>query len=164
MRLDHLYIDGFKNLKRLEVDFDEERLTTVIIGQNGAGKSNLIEALVEIFRHVDLQRSRPSFEYDLDYRIGANKVRLSNRPDVPAITVDGNSVSIADFVRRKNDLFPDLIFGYYSGGSRRLERLFDSHQRRYYDAIKTNNDDAQCRVALRERRLFYCRPVHGVFA
>ena len=39
MRLDKVYIDGFKNLKQLEVDFDETKLTTVLIGQNGAGKS-----------------------------------------------------------------------------------------------------------------------------
>ena len=45
-----------------------------------------------------------------------------------------------------------------------LEKLFDSHQRRYYDTIKLNNDADKCRQALRERRLFYCRPIHGVFA
>jgi hypothetical protein len=43
---------------------------------------------------------------------------------------------LGTFERDKTDLFPDLVFGYYSGGSRRLEKLFDSHQRRYYDAIK----------------------------
>jgi hypothetical protein len=56
------------------------------------------------------------------------------------------------------------VFGYYSGGSRRLETLFDSHQRRYYDAIKRNDDDIACRKALTERRLFYCRPIHGILA
>jgi predicted ATP-binding protein involved in virulence len=32
MRLDHVYIDGFKNLRGVDIDFDEERLTTVLIG------------------------------------------------------------------------------------------------------------------------------------
>ena len=41
MRLDRVWIDGFRNLKDVSVDFDETRLTTVVIGQNGAGKSNL---------------------------------------------------------------------------------------------------------------------------
>lgn len=53
MRLDKVYIDGFKNLRQLEVDFDESKLTTVLIGQNGAGKSNLIEALARIFRQAE---------------------------------------------------------------------------------------------------------------
>jgi len=35
---------GYRNLKNVEVDFDSGTLTTVIIGQNGSGKSNLIEA------------------------------------------------------------------------------------------------------------------------
>ena len=34
MRLDKVFIDGFKNLKQLTADFDENRLTTVVIGQN----------------------------------------------------------------------------------------------------------------------------------
>ena len=34
MRLDKVYIDGFKNLKQLEVDFDESKLTTVLIGNS----------------------------------------------------------------------------------------------------------------------------------
>jgi predicted ATPase len=79
MRLDRVYIDGFKNLKGVDIDFDEERLATVVIGQNGAGKSNLIEAITDVFRFVDMNRGAPRFRYEIDYRIGDRKVRLSNR-------------------------------------------------------------------------------------
>jgi predicted ATP-binding protein involved in virulence len=68
MRLDHVYIDGFKNLKGVDIDFDEERLTTVVIDQNGAGKSNLIEAITDVFRFVDHccpARVRPHRAVDL---------------------------------------------------------------------------------------------------
>jgi ABC-type cobalamin/Fe3+-siderophores transport system ATPase subunit len=164
MRLDRVYIDGFKNLKAVEINFDERRLTTVVIGQNGAGKSNLIEAIADIFRFADLNRSEPSFKYELDYRIGSHTVRLTNRGTTPEILVDGASLSRAAFDRRKEEVFPDLIFGYYSGGSRRLESLFDAHQRRYYDDIKINDNKEECAAALVNRRLFYCRPIHGVFA
>lgn len=61
MRLDKVYIDGFKNLKQLEVDFDETKLTTVLIGQNGAGKSNPIEAITQVFRWIDLRKHEPAF-------------------------------------------------------------------------------------------------------
>lgn len=172
MRLDKVYIDGYKNLKQLEVDFDECKLTTVVIGQNGAGKSNLIEAITQVFRWVDLRRHEPRFRYRVDYRIQPQsgalgefaRVTLSNVPGEPAIRIDGQKVTRTEFEKRKNDWFPDLVFGYYSGGSRRLESLFDSHQRRYYDAIKRNDDEAACYEALLARRLFYCRPVHGVLA
>ncbi|MDI2076693.1 MULTISPECIES: ATP-binding protein [Bradyrhizobium] len=164
MRLDRVYIDGFKNLKEVEADFDESRLTSVIIGVNGAGKSNLIEAIVDVFRFADINRGAPRYTYEIDYRIGNHKVRLSNRKSKPSIEVDGKSMARSTFDREKAEVFPDLVFGYYSGGSRRLEQLFDSHQRRYYDAIKTNDDLEDCRRALADRRLFYCRPIHGIFA
>lgn len=164
MRLDRVYIDGFKNLKQLTADFDENRLTTVVIGQNGAGKSNLIEAIIQVFRWVDLRRNQPRFHYRLHYRIGSAKVTLSNLPDEPAIAVDAKAVTRTEFERRKSDWFPDLVFGYYSGGSRRLEALFDAHQRRYYDAIKLQDEPALVAQAQAERRLFYGRPIHGVLA
>jgi predicted ATP-binding protein involved in virulence len=164
MRLDKVYIDGFKNLKQLTADFDESRLTTVVIGQNGAGKSNLIEAIISIFRWVDLRRNEPRFHYRLDYRIDGVKVSLSNLPDEPAIAVEGKAVTRTEFERRKNEWFPDLVFGYYSGGSRRLESLFDAHQRRYYDDIKLEENPALIAKAQADRRLFYCRPIHGVLA
>lgn len=164
MRLDKVYIDGFKNLKQLEVDFDETKLTTVLIGQNGAGKSNLIEAITQVFRWVDLRKHEPRFHYRVDYRISGTRVTLSNVPKESPIKVDGKEVKRTEFEKRKTDWFPDLVFGYYSGGSRRLESLFDGHQKRYYDAIKLEDDAAAFTLAQNERRLFYCRPIHGVMA
>lgn len=172
MRLDKVSIDGFKNLCGLELDFDERQLTTVLIGQNGAGKSNLIEAITQVFRWVDLRRNEPRFRYRVTYRIQPQgpavpnppSVCLSNFPGEPAIRVDGLEVKRTEFERRKAEWFPDLVFGYYSGGSRRLEALFDSHQRRYYDDIKLEDDRTKVAKAQEARRLFYCRPIHGVLA
>lgn len=172
MRLDKISIDGFKNLRCLELDFDERHLTTVLIGQNGAGKSNLIEAITQVFRWVDLRRNEPRFRYRVTYRIqplgsavpNPPSVCLSNFPGEPAIRVNGQEVKRTEFEKRKTEWFPDLVFGYYSGGSRRLEALFDSHQRRYYDDIKLEDDTAKVAKAQEARRLFYCRPIHGVLA
>lgn len=172
MRLDKVYIDGFKNLKQVEVDFDENRLTTVVIGQNGAGKSNLIEAIAQVFRWADLRRHEPRFRYRVDYSIKpragavalATRVTLSNVPGEPAIRIDGQEIKRTEFEKNKDDWFPDLVFGYYSGSGRRLEETFDRHQANYYRTIARNNDEAACYQALVARRLFYCRPVHGVLA
>ena len=168
MRLDKVYIDGFKNLNNVEVDFDENHLTTVIIGQNGSGKSNLIEAITDVFRFVDLNRDAPRYTYEVDYRIKCSneekRIRLSNRHGKPVIIVNGEPIPRTIFEREKSNLFPDFVFGYYSGGSSRLERLFDTHQKRYYDAIKLNDDEQDCYKHWVERRLFYCRPIHGIFA
>jgi DNA repair ATPase RecN len=64
MRLDELTVGSFKNLRDFHVDFDESSPYTVLVGGNGAGKSNLIEALALIFRHLDLNVPAP-FDYHL---------------------------------------------------------------------------------------------------
>lgn len=51
MRIDKLKINNFKNLKNFQIDIDETQLTSVFIGRNGAGKSNLLEAIVIILSH-----------------------------------------------------------------------------------------------------------------
>lgn len=172
MRLDRVYIHGFKNLKQLEVDFDESRLTTVLIGQNGAGKSNLIEALALVFSQVDLRTAALRFSYRITYRIQARKAKpgvltkvvLSNMPREAPYQVDGRTVPRTEFEKNKSEWFPDLILGYCSGSGRRLEQVFDRHQTIYYKAIARNNDEAACHQALLARRMFFCRHVHGVMA
>lgn len=168
MRIDRVYIDGFRNLKDVEADFYEGCLTTVIIGQNGAGKSNLIEAIVEIFRHLDPPISKHGgklrFTFEIDYIIKGRNVRAGNRDGSTKVTVDGEPMPMTRFQDSKADLFPDLVFGYYSGTGRRLEKLFDDHQARYYNVINKERPEAEYNNARTARRLFYCRPVHGVFA
>lgn len=164
MRLDRVYIDGFKNLRDVEVRFDAECLTTVIIGQNGAGKSNLIEAVTEVFRAVDLNERNLRFTYEVDYQIRGRAVCLSNRTGKATISVDDIALSRSAFDEDRVAYFPDLIFGYYSGSGRRLEKLFDAHQSRYYSVINKNRPESEYEAARRLRRMFYCRPIHGVFA
>jgi len=164
MRLDRVFIDGFKNLHDFEIDFDETTLTTVVIGQNGSGKSNLLEAITDIFRFADLNRDPPRFNYEVDYKINGHKIRLSNKSGKPTIQANEKVLSRKGFEEKREQYFPDLIFGYYSGDSRRMERRFDSHQRRYYNVINKDNTDKKYAEALKDRRLFYCRPIHGVLA
>ncbi|AYH07328.1 MULTISPECIES: AAA family ATPase [Pectobacterium] len=70
MKVDKLHIRSrFKNLENVKVDFDENHLMTVVVGRNGSGKSNVLEALVAIFRNLDLGEA-PPFSYELIYRLG----------------------------------------------------------------------------------------------
>lgn len=70
MKVDKLHIRSrFKNLENVKVDFDQNHLMTVVVGCNGSGKSNVLEALVAIFRNLDLGEA-PPFSYELIYRLG----------------------------------------------------------------------------------------------
>ena len=73
MKIDYLHIRSqFKNLKDVCIDFAENSLMTVIVGRNGSGKSNVLEALVAIFRNLDLGE-QPDFSYELHYILGEGK-------------------------------------------------------------------------------------------
>jgi predicted ATPase len=84
MRLDKLTIGSpkdssthqFKNLKDVSIDFDQEHWITVVIGWNGTGKSNVLEALATIFRDLIQGERRPAFAFNLEYRIGAGPVSI----------------------------------------------------------------------------------------
>lgn len=81
MRLDKLTIGSpkespkhqFKNLKDIEIDFDQEHWITVLIGWNGTGKSNVLEALAIIFRDLIAKKRTPAFAYKLAYRMGSGE-------------------------------------------------------------------------------------------
>jgi hypothetical protein len=144
-------LGGKRNLRNVEIDFDEKRLTTVIIGQNGTGKSNLLEAITEIFRNADLDLAPPRFSFELDYRIDDHRVRIAGIGGEWNLVGDGKPLSRSEFAKRKAELFPDLVFGYYSGGNNRLEWLFNIHQRRYYGKIIREDTEAEKRVAIEDQ-------------
>lgn len=78
MRLDKITIGSakdspthqFKNLKNVAIDFDEDHWVTVLIGWNGTGKSNVLEALAIIFRDLISKKRTPAFAFQLAYRMG----------------------------------------------------------------------------------------------
>lgn len=78
MRLDKLTLGSakespthqFKNLKNVTIDFDEDHWVTVVIGWNGTGKSNVLEALAIIFRDLIAEKRTPEFAFQLAYRMG----------------------------------------------------------------------------------------------
>ncbi len=81
MRLDKLTIGSakdspahqFKNLKNVTIDFDQDHWVTVVIGWNGTGKSNVLEALAIIFRDLIAQERKPAFAFQLAYRMGSGE-------------------------------------------------------------------------------------------
>ena len=165
MRLDRLALTGFKNLTRFEVDFDQSELSTVLIGENGTGKSNVIEALVTIFRDLDLGDPTP-FRYEVAYRCHGRTIEIDNRLATRGLTikVDGESVTQSTFADQRRTLLPDNVFGYYSGTSRRLEQLFDDHQSRYYRRVIAPESEQDDIETIDLRRLFYCRAPYGQLA
>ena len=84
MRIDRLTLTEFRNLVDFEVDFDETSTRQVVVGRNGVGKSNLVEALIRIFRDLDLEEDS-EFGYEIEYLCNRHFVKVQasqiNRKD-----------------------------------------------------------------------------------
>lgn len=162
MRIDALKIWGFKNLDNFEINFDETQLTNVLIGHNGTGKSNLIEALIIIFRSLDLAEA-PLFKYEIEYKCRGRSFRVSADPcskPHTLIKVDGKEISNTQFVKGKDLHLPSHVFAYYSGPSSRLEEHFEKHLKRFHDELLAINLN-QTQPPLRP--FFYARLFHSQF-
>lgn len=75
MRIDRLVLSEFRNLVDFEVDFDETSTRQVVVGRNGVGKSNLLEALTWIFRDLDLEEDS-EFGYEIEYLCNEHFVKV----------------------------------------------------------------------------------------
>jgi AAA15 family ATPase/GTPase len=86
MRLHWLRIGEYKNLKDVTIDFDQGEWITVVIGWNGTGKSNVLEALATLFRDLIVmternKREKPSFTYRIVYQCRNNLVYINADPE-----------------------------------------------------------------------------------
>ncbi|TKE93730.1 hypothetical protein FCV53_04200 [Vibrio sp. F12] len=175
MKLDKLWISEFKNLKDIEIDFDQNELVTVVIGWNGAGKSNVIEALVIIFRDLDLQIA-PSFSYKLEYLCRGNRVVIDAKDTTikkeqykVLVHTEGDPEKVITnkytefFSDKTRHYLPSNVFGYYSGPSDRLATHFYEHQRKFRDQLLYPEKHGLTEKTLPLRPLFYAQKVHSNF-
>ena len=176
MRIDEVRIEEFKNLRNIHIRFDQDSPYTVLVGENGSGKSNLLEALAMIFRNLDLDQEAP-FTYELKYQCRGHHLAVSAKGDrYPQFSLKAprrapyHELSRTQFMGVDDDgrprYRPTFVFGYYSGPSDRLASIFEKHQERYYSAII--KAPAQRSEATRDasalRRVFYAQTLHGQFA
>jgi predicted ATPase len=147
MQLQRIRVGAFRNLDGVEIAFNTHFEPTTenasdasrkpirshaLIGENGTGKSNLIEALITIFRDIDLDRDA-AFDYELDYSMRDRAVQIKadlSRQRRPYVWIDGKAES-QGYMLRNRELLPSHIFAYYSGRNERMEELFQEHQRRF---------------------------------
>jgi AAA15 family ATPase/GTPase len=167
MRIDKIYIEEFKNLKNFAIDLNGKQMSTVLLGQNAAGKSNLLEAIVIIFRDLDLEE-QTSFNYSMEYECKGNLLKVDGGPNVKGKfifykgDIGDNIISYSTLVskavvkRDKSEYLPKYVFSYYSGISNRLLEHFDKHQTRFYKALLAGIDAPP-------RPLFYARQIHSYF-
>lgn len=156
MHIQRLYIKNYGNLQDFDFRPDVHHQTSVVLGRNGAGKSNLIEVLVEIFRDLETGSSS-SFFYEIDYFIRDTSVSIVNNPSSrPRLKIKSDKtgrVSLEKFKASLDELLPKYVFAYYSGWNERLEKLFEKPTNELYKKWKGGSSSDNIPL----RRLFYCR-------
>lgn len=135
MRLKHLNIIGeYKNLKDFKLDFDGTSFIDVFVGKNGTGKSNLFEALLEIFKHVFDHNYPISFDYKIEYELNGQEILVFRK--------DGkwrnNEEQEIGFVSRQ--LLPSNILIYYSGHNDTIGNFIDEFNEFHREKLNRNRN------------------------
>ncbi len=106
-----------KDYKNLNIDLKDNTSSIIaFIGNNGSGKSNVLEALSLIFHHLYNKSEKDiPFNFSIEYEIGAkNLVKITKQKTTVTTTIDGV---------KKSDPYqhlPKQIVAIYSGEEDRL--------------------------------------------
>lgn len=168
MKIKTLHVSEYKNLKDIRLFFNCEMIT-LLVGQNGLGKSNLIEILTIIFRNIILADSKKEFDdasqkYPFDYILiyeYRGKELLINYYNKRLTVVQGkNNYSLEEFIDNKEEFLPDNIIGYYSGENKRVleivTEVFDKQKKkiRYYHSSESD-------ILSTEKNIFFAENHHS---
>ena len=134
MRLKSVFISQYKNLRDFDLTFDGTSFLDVFVGKNGSGKSNLFEALIEIFRHLvefGGADNTIGFDYRIAYEIEGKEVRFEWRSGKLSISFDGKAR------RNMNGVpLPDNLLIYYSGHNNTVDNLIAHYANEFRGRLK----------------------------
>ena len=149
MQLKNIYIDGYKNLIQTSIELHSSNIPLAIIGNNGSGKSNLMEAVLHIFIGL-YYNDPPDFDFSLEYEAHNKNVSIirQRKKNLYSLTVDGHEWSRARFtkcIRETEQMppFPALVFCYYSGTCDRTKNLVKRYNRSYQAKLRSQTRDLE---------------------
>lgn len=199
MRLDKLTIGSakdspthqFKNLKNVTIKFDQGHWVTVVIGWNGTGKSNVLEALAIIFRDLIAHERKPAFAFQLAYRMGSGEnlrhIHIDADPDrdkepyqigiakTQAVKPDTPAQGQMDFEGSDSDesltFEPIKLTAFLNADSEYLPRYvfsyYSGESPRMHEVFLPYLEKYDSKLRNGEdpglKRLFYAMPVHSQF-
>lgn len=137
MRLRSISLSRYKNLRDFSLGFAGEEFIDIFVGKNGSGKSNFLEALIEIFDHIYSFKAAgtgPGFDYAIGWEINGAETRLEWRGDTLSINVSGKT-----YKTLKKAPLPANIVVYYSGQNDTVSELIRRYRNSYRQRIRKSN-------------------------
>lgn len=181
MRIKSLKVEDFFILKDFKIDFNNN--ISVLIGENGSGKSTILELIADIFGHLHkffiLNDKTAEFVedyeivYDFEKDNESYKIEIHSRQYVdnrsctfvPQIWINGEELSIAQIERKYDGMetfLPTKTILGYAGISDHLKVLSEHFEEKYKKEItKVNNQYSLSPLNLpKERPFIYIKPEH----
>lgn len=141
MKLKKLYIKKYKNLIDFNADFETGNGLSILIGNNGSGKSNVLEALSGIFSNAYSSKAIHKFVYSLTYEAKGNEVRLSQTMYKCQYYVNGKIIAIREL--KKQGLLPTNVIAMYSGEDKRWwHNYYEPFYFRYIKNVKAGGSNS----------------------
>ena len=147
MKLESVYIEKYKNLSPLTIDFELGNGLTMLVGNNGSGKSNVLEAISGIFH--DLFKGKDSRKIKCDYKLQytLNEINCVIEQTNGFLRCYGPKFKRREYFIEENA--PHNIIGLYSGEENRLwTSFYETYYKSYIKRIKTNRHQERMRLML----------------
>lgn len=128
MQIKRLRIDNHLCLVNFDIEFTTVSggSSTILIGENGAGKSTMIECILNILMSFDspVIEKQINYSYALEYEYAQKSISITKRGHIYGITV-GSSIIEGSYREIRNitqffSLFPQRIIAFYSGANNKL--------------------------------------------
>lgn len=122
----------FRNLKGLKLDFDSTNDTYVIIGNNGTGKTNILEALSSVFSVLLDHSTNFLFDFVLRYEIDDVIYRIKHNKDITEYKKNDIVVTESEMI------YPNRIVCNYSGEDTRMwDNYYKKANEEYLESVRS---------------------------
>jgi len=186
MKINSLKIANWYILKDFEISFEQN--LSILIGENGSGKSSVLELIALIFGHlhkyfVEEDKTAAFIEnYTINFiteikdksyvveikSIGHQKTNEETGTFEHSIKIDGKEYTLREANTLLNsiggfkELLPKSIVLYYAGITTRLENLNNYFDEKYRKKLTRENNVYTINPLKlpNERPFFYCKPYH----
>ena len=173
MQVKRLCIDDHLCLVDFEINFNviNGGSSTVLIGENGTGKSTMLEVILEILMSFDSPSIEKliNYNYTLEYEYGQEIhliVKDGHRYFIKKsdVVCEGNYTKIRKFISEKR-IFPERIIAFYSGANNKMTPQISKINKQYTGLCKKtlqrfleaiNDDSEQFLPNFPKRKYNYC--------
>ena len=132
MKIKRIYIEKFRNLKNFEITFEDDAQVIAFIGENGAGKSTVLEVINIIFSHIAYGKLEHislflNGDFEVEYYIDEYKYIAKCNNKKYSISKENIELKRKE-IAVQSQCAPATIHNYYAGETKRLSLFSDNYE------------------------------------